>query len=70
MKFEILLHPNDNPEMICFHLIENYLPPMKFDNLGHTDALGCGHRYEMDALAFEKFQNTIFFKIFKFTFKE
>ena len=30
----------------------------------------CKHRYEMDSLAFEKFQNAVFFKIFKFPFNE
>ena len=29
-----------------------------------------GHRDEMDSLAFEKFQNAVFFKIFKFPFNE
>ena len=29
-----------------------------------------GHRYDMDSLAFEKFQNAVFFKIFKFPFNE
>ena len=29
-----------------------------------------GHRYEMDSLAFEKFQNAISFKIFKFPSNE
>ena len=29
-----------------------------------------GHRYKMDPLAFEKFQNAVFFKIFKFPFNE
>ena len=28
------------------------------------------HRYEMDSLVFEKLQNAIFFKIFKFPFNE
>ena len=40
----------------------NFVQPVKASRLSR------GHRYEMDSLAFEKFQNAVFFKIFKFPF--
>ena len=46
------------------------VPPPLFLRDLYLIELTRGQRYEMDSLAFEKFENAVFFKIFQFPFNE